>query len=94
MPVVRAKITSKGQITLPVELRRHLDLESGDEVSFSFGDDERAELVPVRRRSIMTVSGAFAGSRGPSDWEDIRRRAWRGRGRELERRVAGRKAKK
>ena len=28
-----AKITRKGQITIPVEVRKHLGLEEGDEVS-------------------------------------------------------------
>jgi AbrB family looped-hinge helix DNA binding protein len=37
----RATLTSKGQITLPVELRRRWDLRPGDELDFALGDDNR-----------------------------------------------------
>lgn len=40
----RATLTSKGQITLPVVLRRLWDLNSGDEVDFTLQDDGRVVL--------------------------------------------------
>ncbi len=85
MPVVRAKISSKGQVTLPVELRRHLKLATGDEVAFEFGSGERAEVAPVRRRPASAFSGAFASLAGPIELRELRRNAWRGRARALER---------
>jgi AbrB family looped-hinge helix DNA binding protein len=40
----RATLTSKGQITLPVVLRRLWDLNSGDEIDFALQDDGRVVL--------------------------------------------------
>lgn len=40
----RATLTTKGQITLPVVLRRLWDLNSGDEIDFTLQDDGRVLL--------------------------------------------------
>lgn len=40
----RATLTSKGQVTLPVVLRRLWDLNSGDEIDFTLQDDGRVVL--------------------------------------------------
>jgi AbrB family looped-hinge helix DNA binding protein len=53
---MEAKITSKGQITLPVELRTRLGLEPGDRVMFV---EEANGSFTIRARS-----GTFADLRG------------------------------
>ena len=40
----RSTLTSKGQITLPVVLRRLWDLHSGDEIDFTLQEDGRVLL--------------------------------------------------
>jgi AbrB family looped-hinge helix DNA binding protein len=40
----RATLTTKGQVTLPVVLRRLWDLNSGDEIDFTLQDDGRVVL--------------------------------------------------
>ena len=40
----RATLTSKGQITLPVVLRRLWNLDAGDEIDFTLQDDGRVVL--------------------------------------------------
>lgn len=42
-----AKLTSKGQLTLPKALRERLHLREGDRVEFVVHDDGRVELIPV-----------------------------------------------
>ena len=48
-----AKMTSKGQITIPKAVRERLNLEPGDHVSFDIQDDRtvvlRARNLPVAR---------------------------------------------
>jgi AbrB family looped-hinge helix DNA binding protein len=54
---VRTRVTSKGQVTLPVALRRRLGIEAGDDLVF----DESAEGVAVRvvhRRRLGEFLGA------------------------------------
>lgn len=55
-----AKVTSKGQITIPVEVRKALELKPGDEVNFF--EREKGEFVfRARNRSIMELEGCLAG---------------------------------
>ncbi len=42
-----AKITSKGQITLPISIRRILNLKDGDKVAFIEKDGEYVIVNPV-----------------------------------------------
>ncbi len=54
-----ATVTSKGQITIPKEIRRVLQLEAGDRIDFVIEANDR---VVVRRpgRSIMDLYGILA----------------------------------
>jgi antitoxin PrlF len=49
-------LTSKGQITLPKEVREHLHLREGDRVEFSIEADGKVELHPLSG-SIMSLRG-------------------------------------
>jgi AbrB family looped-hinge helix DNA binding protein len=49
----RSTLTSKGQITLPVELRRRWELKPGDCIDFCLEDDGRVVLRKWLRRSIL-----------------------------------------
>ncbi len=40
-------ITSKGQTTIPSEIRRHLNLKAGDRVEFVVEPDGKVVLVPA-----------------------------------------------
>jgi antitoxin PrlF len=53
-----ATITSKGQITLPKEVRESLDLVPGDRVAFRVREDGVVELVP-ETVDVMTLCGIF-----------------------------------
>ena len=44
-----ARMTSKGQITLPKEIRLKLGLKQGDRVRFIVEDDGRVRLLPAKR---------------------------------------------
>lgn len=51
-----AKITSKGQLTLPISIRRQMGLDYGDKVAFVEKDGEFI-LVNVERISIGEATG-------------------------------------
>ncbi|MGH9196050.1 MAG: AbrB/MazE/SpoVT family DNA-binding domain-containing protein [Acidimicrobiia bacterium] len=70
----KARMTSKGQLTVPAEIRRALGLERGDTVAFEL-QDAGALLRPAR--SPRSLRGALRGRR--LDWESARRKAWRAR---------------
>jgi len=55
-----ARITTKGQITVPKRVRDALEIEPGDELEFELGTD-RAVVRPRRRRVLGDLAG-IAGS--------------------------------
>ena len=59
-----ATVTSQGQITIPVEVRRHLGLTKGTKVTFVIGEDGVC-LVPARY-TLETAFGSIPGIPGMS----------------------------
>jgi AbrB family looped-hinge helix DNA binding protein len=53
-----ATVTSKGQITIPVDVRQALRIEAGDRVEFIEVEPGRFELVPATR-SVKDLKGMF-----------------------------------
>jgi len=80
---VAAKMTSKGQITVPKVVRERLELEPGDQVLFRLQDDL---AVLARTPNFLDLAGVVPvppEMRGAS-WDEIRREARRARGKRLE----------
>lgn len=67
----KAKITSKGQITLPADMRKKLGVEPGDSIAFLPG--ENGEFY-VRRtiRSILELAGRVPYSGPPVPVEEMK----------------------
>ena len=69
---VAARLTSKGQVTLPKAVREALGLEEGDQVVFRV-EGRRAFLA--RTADLLDLAGTVAvpaGKRG-TPWEGVRR---------------------
>jgi len=56
MPPATAKVTSKGQITLPVKMREELGIGPGDRIEFAKNDSGRFEVLP-RKKSFADLRG-------------------------------------
>jgi AbrB family looped-hinge helix DNA binding protein len=73
-----ARVTSKGQITIPKSVRDALDLHEGDEVIFRV---ERARAVIAKTPNFLELAGTVAvpdGKRG-TPWDEVLRRTHRER---------------
>jgi len=69
-----ARLTSKGQITIPKSVRDALDLHVGDEVIFRV---ERSRATIAKTPNFLELAGAVAvpaGKRG-TPWDEVLRRA-------------------
>ena len=51
-----AALSSKGQLTLPAEIRRTLHLHAGDRLDIVLGENNRVELIPLSR-SVKDLKG-------------------------------------
>lgn len=55
------KVSSKGQVTIPLELRRYLKLTEGCKVAFVLDDDGRVVIANSSMLALKEVQIAFAG---------------------------------
>lgn len=70
-----ATVTSKGQITIPHDIRKALGLETGDQVIFLV-EEGQAFMQPVHRGGMASVRGIFKGIR-PFPGREVEREAAR-----------------
>jgi AbrB family looped-hinge helix DNA binding protein len=56
VPMATAAVTSKGQITIPLEVRKKLGIKPGDRVRFIEGENGEYILKP-KTSSIMDMEG-------------------------------------
>ncbi|MDT8862124.1 AbrB/MazE/SpoVT family DNA-binding domain-containing protein [Alkalihalobacillus sp. MEB130] len=56
MELVSGKMTSKGQITIPKELRDKLGLSEGDQFKFFIENDE-VRIEPVKKKKLSQAIG-------------------------------------
>jgi AbrB family looped-hinge helix DNA binding protein len=63
-----AKITSKGQITIPYYIRNKFSFNSGDTMEF----EERNDCVVIRKpKNLMDYVGCLDGANLPDDLEEL-----------------------
>jgi len=66
------RVTAKGQVTIPVELRRALKIKPRDKVCFDLVDEDEIRLRPAK--SVVEASfGAVTPARSPEDFRKLRR---------------------
>lgn len=68
--MTKATVTSKGQITIPVEVRKALGLEPGEKVVFLPGSD--GEFRVRRATSILDLAGCVSYSGPPVTIEEMK----------------------
>ncbi|RUL70149.1 AbrB/MazE/SpoVT family DNA-binding domain-containing protein [Dyella choica] len=66
-----ATITSKGQVTIPVDVRDHLGLATGDRIEFVLNEETgRYEVVPATR-SVTALKGIIRKPAKPVTIEEM-----------------------
>lgn len=63
-------VTSKGQITIPAEVRHELGLHAGTRVDFVRTKDGTFEIVP-ETRAILALKGIVTRPAGPVSLDDM-----------------------
>jgi antitoxin PrlF len=58
-----ARVTTKGQVTIPATIRKALDIEEGDQLVFELVEGEEARVRVVKHRSLMDLYGALPATR-------------------------------
>jgi AbrB family looped-hinge helix DNA binding protein len=71
MTAMEAKVTSKGQVTLPAALRSRLGIEAGDRVVFVEQTDGSFN-IRVRSGTLGDLRGLLAGKVEPASDQEIK----------------------
>jgi len=65
-----ATLTSKGQLTIPKEVRRRLNLKAGDRLKFIINEKGGIEILPVRV-SVKDLEGILPVLEKPVSLEEM-----------------------
>lgn len=65
-------VSSKGQVTIPVEIRRHLRVETKDKVAFVVEPNGKVGLTQAKYPDIASLSGAAGRLKKPVSWKKMR----------------------
>lgn len=72
---VTSKISSKGQIVVPIEIRKQFDVKEGDSLKFTVKDNGDISLEVVKRDSILDLFGSIQAKGDSKDFEEVRLKA-------------------
>jgi AbrB family looped-hinge helix DNA binding protein len=67
-----ATITSKGQTTIPVEVRRRLGVTKGDRIEFVIDDDGKITVQVPRYPTIASLAGIAGTLKHPMTWREVK----------------------
>lgn len=67
-----SRVTSKGQVTIPSEVRKALQISQGDDLVFELANDQTARLRVVKRQKLSDLYGALRSTRPFPGKEGVR----------------------
>ncbi len=72
MKEILSTVTSKGQVTIPKDVREHLGIETNDKVAFVIEDDGTVRLHALQYPTVASLRGAAGTLPEPLSWEQMR----------------------
>jgi AbrB family looped-hinge helix DNA binding protein len=58
-----ARVTTKGQVTIPADIRKALNIEEGDQLLFEVVQGHEARMRVVKRRRLLDLYGSLPATR-------------------------------
>lgn len=71
--MLRARVTSKGQITVPVAVRRKLNLQPGDELTFDVNPEGEVMVRAFKRKRLTELYASLPATRKYPGKEQVRK---------------------
>ncbi len=81
--MIRARLTSKGQVTIPVIVRRKLNLQPGDELVFDFGPDGEVKVRALKRKRLTELYASLPAKRPYPGKREVRQEVAGGLARQI-----------
>jgi AbrB family looped-hinge helix DNA binding protein len=79
MKEIISTITSKGQVTIPAEVRKYLGITTTDKIAFVIDDQGTVRLRVPRYPTVASLSGAAGRLKKPLSWQEIQQIAYEDR---------------
>ena len=79
MKEIISTITSKGQVTIPSEVRKYLGIKTNDKIAFVIDSEGTVRLKVPRYPSIASLRGAAGSLKQPLSWKEMREIAYEDR---------------
>jgi len=73
MKEILSTISSKGQVTVPAEVRRHLGVGKNEKVAFVIEDEGSVRLIAPEFPTVASLAGAAGSLTKPLTWPEMRR---------------------
>lgn len=73
MKEIISTITSKGQVTIPAEIRKYLGITTNDKIGFVIDDEGVVRLRVPRYPNIASLRGAAGRLNKPLSWQEIQK---------------------
>ena len=75
MRSVLSTITSKGQVTIPAEVRKHLGVKTRDKIVFTLEPEGKVTVQAAPYPTIASLAGAAGSLPEPMSWPQMRETA-------------------
>ncbi len=69
-------LTTKGRVTIPAEVRRHLGLKPRDKIAFVIEDEGEVRLKAPRYSNVASLRGAAGSLPKPISWQEMKEIAY------------------
>ena len=79
MKEIISTITSKGQVTIPAEVRRYLGIKTNDKIAFVIDAEGTVRLKVPRYPDIASLRGAAGSLDKPLTWQQMQEIAYEDR---------------
>ncbi len=79
MKEIISTVTSKGQITIPAEVRAYLGIKTHDKIAFIIDQEGIVRLRVPRYPTIASLRGAAGRLQKPVSWKQVQRIAYEDR---------------
>jgi len=79
MKEIISTITSKGQVTIPAEVRKFLGVKTNDKIAFVIDSEGVVTLKVLRYPDVASLRGAAGSLKKPLSWKQMREIAYEDR---------------
>ncbi|MEW9673990.1 AbrB/MazE/SpoVT family DNA-binding domain-containing protein [Ammoniphilus sp. 3BR4] len=66
-----SKISSKGQVVIPIEVRKTLGIEEGDTIRFIMEDNGETKIEVVKKKAILDLFGVAKPKQDTTNFKQV-----------------------